>query len=282
MKNLFFVLGSPDQEMNAIEFVLMYLDIPYGYAIENLPKGSGTRRVRSNAAYDKNVGLRIRKPWVDKKNSFVVTVECNVPVWLHTSKRIDHHKEGDAGYDCDHLNFWKGSSLGQVIDFLEECKIDTSEAQRMYNEDMIIVAAADHCPAHAAAGECPGVDVEAFREYRYRNAARRSEKPIEAVRREIQRSIAVLEMHPYYMLENERIYMVYDSTAIPNLMDISLLAGLTVEYHSYQGAEECVGLRNARRSEVVTAWMKAKEGELTGIYGVPNRGYAGGYKKVLK
>jgi hypothetical protein len=72
----------------------------------------------------------------------------------------DHHNPGDAGYGLGGDKFWQASSLGQLADFLG--------AERTSELEMI--AAGDHCPAEAYTGKCPGIDPEAF--YNFRLAQR--------------------------------------------------------------------------------------------------------------
>ena len=88
----------------------------------------------------------------------VVLFECD-PDLTHGVKvvaRCDHHRPGDPGYGRPPEEYWEASSLGQL------CAILGVEP----DDEMRIVAAADHCLAAAYAGRCPGVDPRDLLEWR--------------------------------------------------------------------------------------------------------------------
>lgn len=88
----------------------------------------------------------------------VVIFECSRGAAgdMNVVKVCDHHNPGDAGYGLGGDKFWQASSLGQLADFLG--------AERTSELEMI--AAGDHCPAEAYTGKCPGIDPEAFYNFR--------------------------------------------------------------------------------------------------------------------
>jgi len=139
-----FILGAPDAEMDAIEQLLKANGYPFAHALFE------GRRVRAGNAYRAD-GTRVELA----RDLEPVFVECAVP-GIERNRVIDHHRAGDPGYDCGPSDYWAGSSLGQAYAFLG---IDPTEEAR-------IVAAADHCPAAAYRGLCPGVDPQALRLWR--------------------------------------------------------------------------------------------------------------------
>lgn len=68
----------------------------------------------------------------------------------------DHHNPGDAGWGKGADQFWEASSLGQF------CSLVGFEPTK----ELLMVAAGDHCPADAYAGNCAGVDPARFAEFR--------------------------------------------------------------------------------------------------------------------
>lgn len=87
-----------------------------------------------------------------------IIFECSPAVAgeLEVVLRADHHNPGDAGYGLGAEKFWEASSLGQLMNFLG---LEPTA-------DQLMVAAADHCPADAYLGKCPGIEAEAFAAFR--------------------------------------------------------------------------------------------------------------------
>lgn len=76
--------------------------------------------------------------------------------------RCDHHNPGDPGYNRGPEDYWIGSSLGQLIDWLAM----HMESYGKNREVFEYTAAGDHCPAAAYAGQCPGIDPDKFLTFR--------------------------------------------------------------------------------------------------------------------
>lgn len=105
----------------------------------------------------------------------IIFFECgdgSIPKnWAEKIKtvRCDHHSPGDPGYDKGPDHYWIGSSLGQLVDWLQMHE----EAWYGPNaEKYKMTAAADHCPADAYAGRCPGIDPRDFADFRIRQIAK--------------------------------------------------------------------------------------------------------------
>lgn len=132
MPKFFFVLGSADAEMAAIEAALKEGKIPYAYGT------SGGTRVRPGQRAD---GTSAPIP----DGAEVVAVEVAGP-W--GSPQVDHH-EGHPLASAPPSEYWEASSIGQVFRLLNIIPTPSDLA----------TAAADHCLAAAFAGQCPGVDL---------------------------------------------------------------------------------------------------------------------------
>lgn len=92
------------------------------------------------------------------KPTKAIIFECSTQAaWdLTVILSADHHNPWDTGYDMWPDQFWQASSLGQLMNYLW---VDPTEAQ-------LYIAAWDHCPAQAYAGNCPGIDPNKFAQFR--------------------------------------------------------------------------------------------------------------------
>jgi hypothetical protein len=86
-----------------------------------------------------------------------ILFECaDVSGNLEVVGRCDHHNPGDPGFGLGPEEFWEASSIGQLCKFLGVKK----------THELALIAAGDHCPAHAYKGLCPGITVEKFQKFR--------------------------------------------------------------------------------------------------------------------
>ena len=69
---------------------------------------------------------------------------------LKVIAQCDHHNPGNNGFGLPPSQYFKASSLGQLLNFLG---IEATQEDR-------VIAAADHCLSAAYAGLCPGVTAE--------------------------------------------------------------------------------------------------------------------------
>ncbi|MDR0860104.1 MAG: hypothetical protein LBO09_03865 [Candidatus Peribacteria bacterium] len=152
MKNLLVIFGGSDYEELTAREVLRQRGVATATATLNGAK------VHAGNAYLAN-GFVLDNEETDLSViEGVVIFECNptvageIEIVLHA----DHHNPGDTGYGLGPDNFWEASSLGQLCQFLG---IEPTE-------ELLMVAAGDHCPADAYAGRCPGVDSVAFGQFR--------------------------------------------------------------------------------------------------------------------
>lgn len=180
---ILWILGAPDAEMAAIGSLLRDSGQSFTYALAPDRQGALTRvapgQVATNVACTQEAGAE------------VIAIEVAGP-WGQA--HIDHHDEAERaswGPEC----FLQASSLGQVIERVAQlghipatwaragCIADGSPVGYLHQPedaggawavlvedglvaflptDLVLEAAADHCPAAAIAGLCPGVDPRAF------------------------------------------------------------------------------------------------------------------------
>lgn len=135
-----YVLGADDPEMEENIFYLTVNGCAFMLATFH-----GTR-VDPQTAYRAD-------PVQCEPGTTLVFVECRPREFLageYFVTYVDHHNEGDEGFNMPPSSFLLGSSLGQ-ISILEG---------KPLTEGQMIIAALDHCPVQAMRGMCPGVDPE--------------------------------------------------------------------------------------------------------------------------
>jgi len=149
--NLMVIFGGADAESAEARLVALAAGCRVGIAtMAGKPVSGGT-------AY-KADGFQLEDESMTEEITEVVIFECNPAcAGLHKMvARCDHHIPGDLGFGLGPDQFFEASSLGQLMKFLG---VEPSDRQKL-------VAASDHCPAHAYQGLCPGISPEVFREHR--------------------------------------------------------------------------------------------------------------------
>lgn len=135
MQNYHFVLGADDPEMRRIEDVLLEQNIPYTLARSS---SDPRERVSPSNAYEADADV------ADSSKQYVF-VECALQAGPSLgSIHIDHHREGDVGYDLGPSRFWEACSLGQTMRLLD---VKPSKKD-------LILGAMDHCFDEALKGNC--------------------------------------------------------------------------------------------------------------------------------
>lgn len=241
MKKYLFILGARDPEMIEIEAFLS--EIPTVEIRHAVPLG--TDYYACAPIYSAH-----RTIWVECAPATGIPVD---------DLSIDHHRPGDVGYDATPENFWTGSSLGQVLNFFGE---NPTKLQ-------LVIAACDHCLTAAYAGLCPGVtsaDVALFRtDLRAEFLGITTQEFTTRVDAAVE-SLASCETA--YAVSAQCAYKIARDK-IEELPDAAAFLGIAVEYHM----PKKVGLICAS-PKLVEFWMQ-KNRDKTGLYGVPERGYAG-------
>ena len=158
--SLRFVLGGVDTEMREIEAIL----IDAGYSVEYAKIGG--IRVNRSEAYDAthpqpiptDVWVECRPADYSKSELYSLGIDL-----------VDHHQEGDVGYDMPPKQYWEASSLGQICN-----RLGVERTQRLN-----YIAAADHCLLSAYHEQCPHVDREGFLAFRMEFFEQFHDNPIE-------------------------------------------------------------------------------------------------------
>ncbi|WP_231384436.1 hypothetical protein [Thioalkalivibrio sp. ALE23] len=282
----FFILGAPDPEMMRIGRILgigirLGLVAGYGRALcEDDP-------VHTKSAYNAT-GVSGAVP----PDTPLVLVECGFesdPPGA-VAHRIDHHNPGDPGFDMGPSEFWSGSSIGQLVEYLHRFSPSNSKVNRVLeeslrplSEDLRYAAAADHCLPHAYQGRCPGIDPLHLERWRALSRAQFQGRSVGSIKYSFKRARAVIrsaQQDSKHCLNIAGNTMVIIHGHVPGLKDASAQLGIPVEHHVIHrptGTPKA-GIFGAPPG-VVEAWMseRAPSLGLQDIYGAPLRGYAGGY-----
>jgi hypothetical protein len=268
-KDYFYVLGADDPEMRAIENILNENNLPFGYAmIEN-------KRCHSGNAYLANNISGIVLPHALNKEFNLVYIECQLQT-IKPSFVIDHHREGDPGYDSTYLDYWNGSSIGQLCSFLNIKK----------THKLSVIAALDHCYSHAVRGLCPEVSDSDVRVLKYEEISKHHDITLETLYKIIHSFKMKLEKSNQIFLEDQ---MVYDLRYL-DFSEIYSIGYLILQCALYEeGAVGLIQLPEDNSTKVILSGIISPEtvrffknnwapkNNLENIYGVPERGYAGGY-----
>ena len=279
-----FILGAPDPEMNAIESVLRELNAHVVYAA--VIKAEGVVRCHPGSAY--SIDAVIDGEEEMSPPSFTQTpvwVECFPPKSIYPGSphcRIDHHNPGDWGYGRPAAQFWEASSLGQLWYYLQGWGFGPSFLDSLKGfKDKYYIAAGDHCPSHAFKGRCPGIDPRKLFELRAEQSAAFNKMQPGEWRAAVLQAVEKLEQAPTFRFGGEDVAIMEEE--IPLLNHASLVAGKPVQYRMKGNARDPrtkIGLLGGDQM-CVREWMEYARSvnglQLVGIYGDPERGYAGGY-----
>lgn len=265
----YFVLGAEDPEMNEIESILAENGETFEYA-----KRHG-ERVKPWNAYEAD-------PVHVPSGTITVLVECEpkrfggkngiIPI-------IDHHRIGDPGYDLPPEQFWRASSIGQLYALLS-----LGEPKRKH----VVLAAMDHCMAQARLGKCPGIDSEEVRALSIEYTALHKGVDIHAVIASVRSMKKKVLDAPLITLGAQR---VVDLTSVSIGVGYSLDYLCLLEAIAELGVPALIQTRNSSKDrakillhgaatpETVIDFMEtyAPAHGISGIYGTPSRGHAGGF-----
>lgn len=249
--NSYFILGAPDPEMLTIEGILKERQVPYGYATVR------GRQVQTFEAYRAD-GTTSLIP----AGAHIVFVECAV-MGLQPTHVIDHHHEGDPGYGKPPECYLEGSSLGQ---FLAYMGIEPTQQHR-------VIAAADHCLMHAYQGRCPGVTADELRAWR--TMSRAAARGLQEGELTAQIAQASVTLKGAERIELGGVPVAFLEEVPPETAEASARDGVPYAYVQRRpDGTVKAGIQSAP-PEAIQAWMD--NCGLKGIYGDPQRGFAGGY-----
>lgn len=249
-----YLLGAPDPEMAEIERVLRAIGRGIAYAVADGKRATPATAYRTEAALP------------PMALDGYVTVECSAPAGAVVVGCIDHHRPGDPGYGLPPAEYMAGSSLGQL---LARLGLEPTPEQRL-------IAAADHCLTAAYAGQCPGVDPDALMHWRAQARAGFQRRAVAEVLADIDLAIAVLQGAPFVVIAGEEVADLR-GRSVPELPEAAARIGRGFLASMTERGRMKMSIMGAG-SDAVAAWMSSAAADgLTGIYGDPARGFAGGY-----
>jgi hypothetical protein len=289
------ILGANDPEMEAIEKLLRDRGETVVYATT-----IGGKRVSAGNAY---LADSPRHAAIANNGEVrIYAVECD---WRHLDGEtgdvtvIDHHRHGDPGYGRPPSEFMAASSVGQVLYLLN----------KNFTGELLMVAAADHCLAHAYRAECPGVDPDRLAAWRAESRAKFQGRPVADVLADVDRARTALQAAPLIYLGTQRAvdrdadgvcpecedsmdpcwgtcHGDHDPARdmrgqhVPELPEASAREGICFIADSLPDDSGKVKVVcQSGTPEQIEAFMShwAPAQGLTNIYGDPARGFAGGY-----
>jgi hypothetical protein len=264
---LHFVIGQKDPESEEIERVILSKKLGRitHAQFEGGPVGPRT-------AYEAD-------PIGRGYDDFTILIECR-PRGLSLGETvilIDHHHQGDPGWDASPSEYWRGSSLGQLMNLM---RLPANRRQRA-------IAAMDHCFAAAIRGECPGAPPSVVLQVKIDEIAKAHKVSGWKVRRHIRAHRGRLKHCDSVSLGSERV-VDYREADLGEGYTLELLTaqvaaadqGIPVLLsHRDPGGREKVTLTGLVERRMVQTFLEhgGREYGLIDLYGVPERGYAGGY-----
>lgn len=260
-----FLLGADDPEMQAMERILTAHKIPFSYA-----------SVRKCRAQPGNA-YRVDTVTILHEHQLVV-IECAFDVMPDSTIVIDHHRPGDPGFALGPDRFWEASSIGQLHKLL---RIEPTR-------HAIVMAAFDHCFAAAVQGGCEGVSNKEVIHLRLVELSSQTGvsgadiwKRVIAFRKMVAQAPELIiggqvvkDLRGEYL--GEGYSLDYLTAQLAVVMEGH--AALLRHRDAVRAAEKCTITGHAAASTIeafMNTWAPSQG--LERIFGVPDRGYAGGY-----
>jgi hypothetical protein len=273
-----YLLGAKDPEMDRIAEVLDSQGQNFEFAMKN------GERVTPATAYAAD-------PVAADDYDRIVYVECRpVPEPKgKSSKVIDHHREGDPGYNKGPSQYWEASSLGQLF---EELKLTPTRQD-------LVLAATDHCFPAALRGECPDYTAPGARiaeeevlNLKIEEIAEGSGTDKDYVKQRVEHFQELLEAASMVKIGFERIKDMRNKY-LGEGYSLDLLTAQIAVALSKKAALLCSSDPRSKskkytiygnvKPETITAFKEewAPAQGFKDIYGVPHRGYAGAYEHLM-
>ncbi len=266
MEKYFALLGADDPEMEMSAGLLKKTGVPFAYASVD-GKRSNPKNAYTADPIEVPAGHRL------------VLVECEPRVVPADFIRIDHHRPGDPGYSKGPEEYWSASSIVQLHILLG---VPPTEHAR-------IMAAYDHCFAAAVRGECGGVVAGAVLAKKMVLLVKRTKTNWTEVRLHIEYYQRIIAESPLIEIGTQAVRdMRHTDLGAGYSFDllITQVAAATgghsvlLRHSGHDGGPEQWNITGNTLPPTVEYWMEiwAPRQGLFDIYGVPARGYAGGYK----
>lgn len=313
------ILGVRDQELRSIEKIIHSLAIPGFYSLYN------GRFVSAINAYHFN-GLRqfcgSVQPVIEyakKPNNTIVFIECysqTITDQIHTvggtsPLRVDHHHEGDVGFNIPPERFFFGASIGQLINELVATwnyrlpsfdwqpytshrnvlngvhyhdsqwiavrSVDDGTQEKAPIPQWILhIAAADHCLGAAYQGHCPQINPQQLMKYRTQLRAQDKNKTPEQIEAMIQQTRKHIKS---FVVNGVADLSKLPITIYPELPEAAAREGIRVITKVRDRSQKrlkllCMGYGPPRDFQ---RWIDHQRELGRYVYGCPQRGYAGAF-----
>lgn len=164
--------------------------------------------------------------------------------------------------------------------------VDDHYGQRTIPMQLVLVAAADHCLAHAYAGRCPGVDPDALMRWRVESRAAHQGRTADELLADVDRAREALLAAPEIDMTGGHSYappvMVRDMRGVhvAELPEAGTRYGISYVADGLPGPDgrKKVVISGERRAiELFFDGFSSANKGLVDLYGDPARGFAGGY-----
>lgn len=267
MKKYFFLGGASDPEMRMIRIIVLEAGMSFVYATTD---GKPCHPGNTYRADPITVLGKYR----------LAAIECE-PVNFEEfadTVRIDHHRPQDPGFNMGPRQYWKASSVGQL-----HCLLGLEPTQ-----EAKVMAALDHCFSAATNNECPGVSRDEVLSLKIREIAAATQTTKKGVCERIAFFREVIAVLPKETIGNQQVKDLR-GYCFSEGYSLDLLAAQVAEaiegtvslvrFRDRVGEPEKIVLSGKASPETVEAFLRewAPRQGLVRIYGVPARGYAGGY-----
>lgn len=307
------VLGAADTEMAAIENLLASIDEQVAYAIgpngEHVNSGNAYRTIGFQYPGDPD--------FFECFNGEIITIECSSGRQKRVAHTIDHHHLGDPGYGLPPYRFLEGSSIGQVVSLMSRLGLIPWEKHRRHDyaidtgslsygepggwevvtdghrqpegshywaslipQEIVFTASADHCLGAAYRGECPGVEPEDLMQWRVESRAAFQCRSVQDVLADVSAAREALRRAPEVTLNGFLTAKDLRGQHVPELPEASARESTCFVATGLRGRDGrtkivCQSGSPAQILAFMEEWAP-KQG-IIGIYGDPERGFAGGY-----
>lgn len=261
MKKALFILGAPDDEMDAIQEILEALHIAYMLALDEHGKRISLRsadKVAISTSVIVHGGQdRVDEKWRSNDYTHIFWVEC-IPLQLHQQWIINncekqyylnHHRPGDAGYNLPPEQYWSASALGQVINVIRcpprglqitpKTMLDINVITQPRAWLLEHIAAADHCLRDAYRGRCPGISPVSLRMWRLMSSSKQRNLSIDFCVKEQQQQVDEILALPNFCIgkcpdtvSELETYQIKDTTgiAIHNAPELAYILDMAIMF----------------------------------------------------
>lgn len=298
MVGILFILGAMDPEMARIAKKLTKLGYSFVYGTVN-----GERCNRTNA-------YSLDRVETDKQ---IVFIESSFAEETIGAISCDHHNVGDYGYELDHTSFLAASSIGQVLklilqnDFdhaveklaLQVNNIVSFEEDYFFEnghwnlscngqtvticEDVVFIAAFDHCSFEMYQGKCSGVKKDGLVDRRIKALSESLDLTPEAVKAKFKELDSIVTYKKDGILDLTFLNLGHNySLEYLVIRELSLIKSVPIAVMTSTTSKEDIVFKlmllalTPEQVHTVLEEKKFNNFQMVNTFGVPSRGYAGG------